>query len=935
MSGIKIPVEAQFDKGDVTQALQQFTAEFNKLGATIAQANKLKFSPISKATLEDMKRLQAGMESLRKVSGDFNKRINATGQKGAGFFQLDWSKMYPDQHSRNRQMQKAFEYVTGTTFGAMPAALGGGAKPPSGGGGGGGGGAAGGGQGRRIVSAGLNAIGPVGGVANSALSAGMSGGIGAGLAGLGGGLAALFIGKAVGAVVEKVGAVEAENIRHDRIKRQLGDTGVGFQALKASIRGAAGQMGVTFDEGQDLAAQYIKTAGLSNRNWRGIGEEVATAGNFARSFGVDQSQAVGAFGTLRMMGVTGNDQQARRMALLIGEGIAKSDAFSKADEVLEAIAGFTSSQTRAGMNRANVEGYTSMLAGMAGAKLPGMDVASSAALLSRMNASISGGGSAGEAGQNFLYSALGGRGMDPMDVAVLREQGLFGTGRGTFGAGSTYARYASKYGLGTPDAANDDSTNFERIQRQFEKAYGGGPQARKLMANAMSNLYGINNSQAMAIATVDPAQLGGMGRRLDRLGINVKGVNATGISRMAQIEGDSSLSQAEKDKQMRQAARDGQEQTQGSIAKDSKAALENIKSSLADRLVPAAEAMRNGIMFLAGGKGAMSTRQIQEAMMSADSDDRRGQIKAEFEKKIAEEAGKPGSIRAQRDAALAQLRGDYADPEKRAAGQARVQALSDQLAKQEDDTRKRVLQLQQEREAAIKKETEGLAANIRALAEEEAARRKRVEQVADGSAGNAAQAAFAAGAGAGRGFVNPDIATYLAETDRLIGAKPGTSAAQIQQESGFNPTARSRAGAMGLAQVMPSTLRSLEKRFGRKLDPDNPADAVLMHRELMRENTAKFGNVPDALRAYNGGWDRSKWGNAETANYVPAIEGRRERMAGSLIPDTGTAERPGEQRVVVEVAPGEFVLKDQRGQQLAQTQVQATGRVARPQPAGM
>ena len=266
--------------------------------------------------------------------------------------------MYPDQHARHRQMQKAFEYVSGAQFGAMPGGGGAGGKPPAGGGGGGGnsggGGGGGGGQGRRIVAAGLNAMGPAGGVANGALSAGMSGGIMAGLAGLGGGLAALAISKAVGAVVEKVGAVEAENIRLDRVKRSLGDTGVGFQALKASIRGSASQMGLTFDEGQDLAAQYIKTAGISNKNWRGAGEEVATAGNFGRSFGVDQAQAVGAFGTMRMMGVTNNDQQARRVALLIGEGIAKSDAFSKAEEVLEAIAGYTASQTRTGMNSANI-----------------------------------------------------------------------------------------------------------------------------------------------------------------------------------------------------------------------------------------------------------------------------------------------------------------------------------------------------------------------------------------------------------------------------------------------------------------------------------------------------------------------------------------------------------------------------------------------------
>ncbi|WP_456734396.1 phage tail tip lysozyme [Bradyrhizobium sp. USDA 3364] len=76
---------------------------------------------------------------------------------------------------------------------------------------------------------------------------------------------------------------------------------------------------------------------------------------------------------------------------------------------------------------------------------------------------------------------------------------------------------------------------------------------------------------------------------------------------------------------------------------------------------------------------------------------------------------------------------------------------------------------------------------------------------------------------------------------------------------------------------------------------------------------------------------------------IPANADREAALRGAMaenyyrtpLPDTGAEGRPGEQRVVVEMAPGEFVLKDQRGQQLAQTQVQAAGRVAKPQPAGM
>jgi hypothetical protein len=45
----------------------------------------------------------------------------------------------------------------------------------------------------------------------------------------------------------------------------------------------------------------------------------------------------------------------------------------------------------------------------------------------------------------------------------------------------------------------------------------------------------------------------------------------------------------------------------------------------------------------------------------------------------------------------------------------------------------------------------------------------------------------------------------------------------------------------------------------------------IIQRELMRQNVAKFHNVPDALRAYNSGWNPEKWNNPETNGYVADI----------------------------------------------------------------
>lgn len=96
----------------------------------------------------------------------------------------------------------------------------------------------------------------------------------------------------------------------------------------------------------------------------------------------------------------------------------------------------------------------------------------------------------------------------------------------------------------------------------------------------------------------------------------------------------------------------------------------------------------------------------------------------------------------------------------------------------------------------------------------------------------------------------------------------GGTQRQLGMESNFNSNARSPKGAMGMAQVMPDTLKAVEEQTGRKLDPNNVNDALLIHRYVMAQNLQHFGDVDDSLRGYNSGWDKSKWDNPETNGYV-------------------------------------------------------------------
>ena len=73
-------------------------------------------------------------------------------------------------------------------------------------------------------------------------------------------------------------------------------------------------------------------------------------------------------------------------------------------------------------------------------------------------------------------------------------------------------------------------------------------------------------------------------------------------------------------------------------------------------------------------------------------------------------------------------------------------------------------------------------------------------------------------------------------------------AAQLYAESGFNPFARSPAGAEGIAQFMPGTAAAMGLA-----DPFDPDAAINAQAHLMRDLLGRFGSVPLALAAYNAG----------------------------------------------------------------------------------
>ena len=133
-----------------------------------------------------------------------------------------------------------------------------------------------------------------------------------------------------------------------------------------------------------------------------------------------------------------------------------------------------------------------------------------------------------------------------------------------------------------------------------------------------------------------------------------------------------------------------------------------------------------------------------------------------------------------------------------------------------------------------------------------------------------------------RVFDTADLRAYARDAAIRQGIDPVLFVRQITAESDFDPNAVSKAGAVGIAQIMPT--------LHPAVDPTDPYASLDYAARLMRGYIAHFGDWRRALIAYNAGPGRlmpgnpaylptatllsDSFGGGETKRYVARILGR-------------------------------------------------------------
>lgn len=386
----------------------------------------------------------------------------------------------------------------------------------------------------------------IGTVAGAAIGGGGVGSIiGSAVGGfIGGPIGSAILGAIGGKLDKGYGDAKQSAVIFSDARKAMGGLGADFFKLRDTVQGLNSGLGITHIEAAQLAKQFIKTGNVTADNADDVGQSLKTAVGFSRSYGLDPSQGAQFFGTMRQNGVTRSEGDNRRLALMIGESVAKGGNTAKMDEVLSSVASFVSSSSRTTLSEANVGGYLSMLNSLTGTGLTGLKNSpeNAAAMMASADQSVRGGGAMGEGSRNFLYRALQAQNPDmtSLDLDNMLNQGIFGNARKAFGKNSPLSKGAKELGdqssaMHYQSLANGSKgSNLKAIMKALERESGGNID---MMTRNMRGVFGgsLSDNAAFFTGYRSDSGLGSLEKKLKAAGVDPEAIKINQMGAMAGV----------------------------------------------------------------------------------------------------------------------------------------------------------------------------------------------------------------------------------------------------------------------------------------------------------------------------------------------------------------------------------------------------------------
>lgn len=459
------------------------------------------------------------------------------------------------------------------------------------------------------------------------------GGLGRIAGGVGIGMLAYGAIRAVTAVASKISSSEGESTGYSDLLRQMGDTSSTFEGLRESIRSAGKGLDMSFGDSAKMASSYVRGVGIDGMGAAQLHAELKGAGGFGRAMGLAPEAGSSMFATLRHSKVSSGDADNKRFAFMIGEAVARAGVFTKADEVLSAVASYTEHATRSSLTPASTGSYIGAMSNLMNGNRAGMDPQGVAAMLDTADAGFR--NPQGEAQRNFLLGALQKSmpGMNALDMGFMQDAGMFAKAKDVFKEGNPAfdsADDATKARYRTMAKQGGNSTFFDMAMSQFN-----GMSSDEQRANMKGLMPGMSDSMAARLQEVTKLNGGKLSNTFGMLeakyGVDPSKMSGTAVRNILDVEyGDQSklkdkakwmrsqnLSESERAELDRVTAKPGEgnedlkqvlvklgstrnmEMTEGDVSRKNMASLENMASDMATKLIPMTNAIREAITALA------------------------------------------------------------------------------------------------------------------------------------------------------------------------------------------------------------------------------------------------------------------------------------------------------------------------------------------------